>query len=66
MSLTDLCNEFWDDIVSLIADYVQIPEMKNYKWKMINRNTKSKMLTDVSLGVYDVDAKKLYVIELDS
>ncbi len=55
-----------NDFLESIADYVQIPEMKNYKWKMINRNTKSKMLTDVSLGVYDVDAKKLYVIESDS
>ena len=55
-----------NDYLESIADYVQIPEMENYKWKMINRNTKSKMLTDVSLGVYDVNEKRLYVIESDS
>ncbi|MCR4689835.1 MAG: hypothetical protein K5739_00615 [Lachnospiraceae bacterium] len=55
-----------NDYLESITDYVQIPEMKNYKWKMINRNARSKILTDVSLGVYDIDTKKLYVIESDS
>lgn len=55
-----------EEYLESISFYIQLPEIKNGKWKIIDRKPDTKGYTNISFCVYDIDNKCAYIIETDS
>ena len=55
-----------DDYLDTLGLYIEKPEVKDGKWKFIDRNKSTKIYKNVSVCIYDSDKEICYLINSDS